>query len=139
MGRPRPRNDGPDQQLVIDFLTLVDLGILIHGGAGGHDTSLIRAALRCFRNCNFGTADHDFLEGSQVLSSIGQIERAASSDSRMQTSVVEIPTSGKTMECAQWAKGIEFDVQTSSNGPMAAAVFEESTESFWEADAQHKW
>jgi hypothetical protein len=43
---------------------------------------------------------------------------------------------GRLMEYKQWTKGAEFDVKTSSNGPMAAAVFDESTESFWEAGAQ---
>ena len=101
-----------------------------------HDPAVIRAALRCFRNCNFAVADHDFLQGSQVLSSIGEIERASSTEGLAGDPAEEGAATGTTLAGDLLERDKHFKVKTSSNDAMSAAVFDDSTETFWEADAQ---
>jgi hypothetical protein len=98
-----------------------------------HDEMLIRASLRCF-SCTFTPSDHNFLEQSQVLSSIGQIERAAALS--LPQSKDDGRLSVSQAECELLTEGTDFSIKTSSNVAMVPSLFDDSTETFWEADGQ---
>ena len=102
----------------------------------GHDQMLIRAALRCF-SCTLLPADHGFLEQSQVLSYIGQIERAASSPGagKSDLSAAEFPPP-VINGLQDLTEGEQYVAKSSSNQDMIRSLFDNSTETFWEADGQ---